>query len=40
MKSWSLVEKNPKYLDLAVRYVELYTAVISRALENEKGGKA
>lgn len=36
MKDWRLVERNPKYLNLALRYVELYTHVVSRALENQE----
>ncbi len=38
MKDWSLLERNPKYLDLGIRYVDLYTNIISRALKNEQAG--
>ena len=36
MKDWSLIERNPKYKDLALRYVELYMSIIEKALANEQ----
>ena len=36
MKDWSLLKRNPKYMDLGMRYVDLYLTVISRAMENEQ----
>ena len=36
MKDWGLIERNPKYKDLAMRYVDLYTTIIEKALENEQ----
>ena len=38
MKDWSLLERNPKYMDLGMRYVDLYMTVISKAMENEQTG--
>jgi hypothetical protein len=36
MKDWRLLERNPKYMDLGLRYVELYTDLITKAVENEQ----
>ena len=36
MKDWSLIERNPKYKDLALRYVELYMSIIEKAFANEQ----
>jgi hypothetical protein len=32
------IERNPEYKDVAVRYVDLYTTVIKKAMEAEEGG--
>ena len=37
MKDTGLVERNPQYMGLVSRYVDLYTTIIERALENEGG---
>ena len=37
MKDTGLLERNPEYTDLAMRYVKLYTTIIERALEIESG---
>ena len=36
MKDSKLVERNPEFLEVSMRYVELYTAVLNKALELEK----
>jgi hypothetical protein len=38
MKDWRLIERNPDYMDLGLRYVDLYLSVISKAMENEQIG--
>jgi hypothetical protein len=38
MKDWRLIERNPAYRDLGLRYVDLYRSVISKAVENEQIG--
>jgi hypothetical protein len=32
----SLVERNPEYLSLVSRFVDLYTEIVAKALENER----
>ena len=34
----SLIERHPEFQSLASRFVDLYTDIITRALENEKAG--
>ena len=36
MKNFRLVERNPEYMELAMRYIELYTDVVNKAVENDK----
>lgn len=36
--SQSLVARNPEYEDLIVRFIDLYTEIINKGLENEKSG--
>ena len=36
MKDFRMVERNPEYLDVSIRYVELYTSLLNKALDNEK----
>ena len=33
----SLVKRNPEYHGLITRFIDLYTEIITRGLENEKG---
>ena len=34
----ALVSRNPEYKDLIVRFIDLYTEIINKGLENEKSG--
>ena len=36
MKESRIVERNPEFMDITLRYVELYTTVLNKALENEQ----
>jgi hypothetical protein len=36
MKDWGLIERNPKYMDIALSYVHLYTSIIEKAVANER----
>ncbi len=34
----ALIERNPDYEDLVVRFMDLYTEIINKGVENEKSG--
>ena len=36
--SGSLIERHPEYHDLVVRFMDLYTEIINKGVENEKSG--
>ena len=38
LKTHSLVNRNPEYSQLVVGFIDLYTEIISKAIENEKAG--